>query len=72
MELFFFSEEIKDEKESDHFRAEIERGMMKLDGPELLHFAMIFVKGALEKSQVCQCSKGAREVDSYLSVSRPS
>lgn len=52
------SGEMKDEKESDHFRAEIERGMLELGGPEQLHFAMIFVKGALEKSQIVPSCNG--------------
>lgn len=38
--------------ESDHFRAQIESGMLDLDGPELLQFAMKFVQSALKKSQV--------------------
>ena len=51
---------MKDEKKtnnshqdkSDQFRTEIESKMIDLDGPELLQFAMIFVQGALKKSQV--------------------
>ena len=27
--------------------------MLDLDGPELLQFAMMFVQGAMKKSQVC-------------------
>lgn len=38
--------------ETDQFRTEIESKMIDLDGPELLQFAMIFVQGALKKSQV--------------------
>ena len=52
---------MKDEKKtnnshqdkSDQFRTEIESKLIDLDGPELLQFAMIFVQGALQKSQVC-------------------
>ena len=37
---------------SSNFRAQIERKMLDLDDPELLQFAMMFVEGALKKSQV--------------------
>lgn len=36
-------------------RAQIESGMLDLDGPELLQYAMMLVQGALTKSQA---SKG--------------
>lgn len=42
---------------SDQFRTEVESKMIDLDGPELLQFAMIFVQGALKKSQVCDLYK---------------
>jgi len=37
---------------SDQFRTEVESKMIDMDGPELLQFAMIFVQGAMKKSQV--------------------
>ena len=60
-----FPSEIKDEKKpnnshkdkSDHFHTEIESNISDLDGPELLQFAMILVKGALKNSQVCDYYK---------------
>lgn len=39
---------------SDQFRTEVESKMIDMDGPELLQFAMIFVQGAMKKSQVWQ------------------
>ena len=47
---------------SDQFRTEIESKIGDLDGPELLQFAMILVKGALEKSQVCDLYKSLLEL----------
>ena len=35
-----------------NFEPKIERKMLDLDGPELLQFAIMFVEGALKKSQV--------------------
>jgi len=42
---------------SDQFRTEIESKIGDLDGPELLQFAMILVKGALKNSQACDYYK---------------
>ena len=42
----------KESNSSSNFRAQIEREMLDLDGAELLQFAMMFVEGALKKSQV--------------------
>ena len=42
----------KKSNSSSKFRAQTERKMLDLDGPELVQFAMMFVEGALKKSQV--------------------
>ncbi|KAL9979918.1 hypothetical protein ACROYT_G008437 [Oculina patagonica] len=57
--------------ETVQFRTEIESKMIDLDGPELLQFAMIFVQGALEKSQIVpSCSEQLKFDEDNKNMSR--